>query len=219
MDIIDIDTTQAVPALTITDDKHLSDVVYDLASKHLIINAAEAELQAKVEAAKKAFADATAPLAKEVAEGFAAVEAYAAKEKNRLFPVKAGKRKKTFNVLAHKLQYRSSDQVKAPANAVTLIKALIFNTEAVIMQLGQCEESTKQAAKIQTLEALIRQPEPELNKEAVKGITSDWIKDDLAAHGISVETLETFKVAFTFTPAIAGTEARTAPRRSGPLTH
>ena len=42
---IDIDTSH-LPALAIKDDKHLSDLVFDIASKHLVLNAAEAEQQA-----------------------------------------------------------------------------------------------------------------------------------------------------------------------------
>jgi phage host-nuclease inhibitor protein Gam len=196
---IDIDTSN-LPALVITDDKQLSDLVFEIASKQLLLNAAEAEQQAKIEAAKKAFADATGDITTEIRAKFAAIEAYAAKHKDRLFPVKGGKRKKTFPVLAHKLQYRSSDQVKAPANAVLVIKAIIFNAEAEIMSLGACEHSTHLAGVIQQLEALIRQPDPELNKDAVKACNDKVVKDYLAAHGITVETLETFKLTFAFTP-------------------
>lgn len=197
---IDIDTTTAPPALIIQDDKHLCDVVYQLASRQLLITSAEAELQAKVEASKKAFADATEPLTSEIKSLFAAIQDYAAENKDRLFPVKGGKRKKTFAVMQHKLQYRSSDVVKAPANAVMLIKSMILNAEVEIMNLGKCKASTKIAAVISQLEGLIRQPEPELNKDAVKEITDAEVTDYLAAHGITVETLETFKLAFAFTP-------------------
>lgn len=196
---IDIDTSN-LPALVIKDDKQLSDLVFDIASKQLVLNAAEAEQQSKIEAAKKAFDDATRDITGEIRAKFAAIEAYAAKHKDRLFPVKGGKRKKTFNVLQHALQYRSSDQVKAPSNAVLIIKAIIFNAEAEIMSLGPCEHSTHLAGVIQKLEALIRQPDPELNKEGVKACTDKVVKDYLAAHGITVETLETFKLTFAFTP-------------------
>lgn len=197
---IDIDTTQTPEVPAIRDDKHLCDVVYDLASQQLVINAAEAELQAKIEAAKKAYADAIGPKAEDIKTKFAAIEAYAEKHKDRLFPMKKGKRVKTFQVLSHALQYRSSDQVKAPANAVSIIKAIIFNAEAEIMSLGECEHSTHLAGVVQQLEALIRQPEPELNKAAVQACTDKVVRDYLAAHGITVETLETFKLAFKFTP-------------------
>jgi hypothetical protein len=196
---IDIDTSN-LPALVIKDDKQLSDLVFEIASKQLVLNAAEAEQQSKIEAAKKAFADATGDITNEIRAKFAAIEAYASKHKERLFPVKGGKRKKTFPVLAHKLQYRSSDQVKAPANAVLLIKNMILNSEVNIMNLGPCEASTEIAAVIQQLKGLIRQPEPELNKDAIKAISDESVKDYLAAHGITVETLETFKLTFAFTP-------------------
>jgi phage host-nuclease inhibitor protein Gam len=196
---IDIDTSN-LPALVIKDDKQLSDLVFEIASKQLVLNAAEAEQQAKIEAAKKAFADATSDITNEIRAKFAAIEGYAAKHKDRLFPVKGGKRKKTFNILQHALQYRSSDQVKAPSYAVMLIKRIILNTEVSIMNLGECEHSTHLAGVIQQLEAMIRQPEPELNKEAVKACTDKVVKDYLSTHGISVETLETFKLAFAFTP-------------------
>jgi phage host-nuclease inhibitor protein Gam len=201
---IDIDTHQAKPGLTITSDKHLSDIIFDLASKQLLINAAETDMQARVEAAKKAFADATAPISSEITTLFAAVEAYANEHKDRLFPLKGAKRKKTFSVLQHALQYRSSDQVKAPANAVLIIKTMIFNLEVEIQQLGQCEESTRKARIIQLLEGIIRQPDPELNKDAVKALADKELVDHLAAHGIKVETVETFKLAFAFTPEQEG---------------
>jgi phage host-nuclease inhibitor protein Gam len=197
---IDIDTAQAAPALTITDDKHLCDVVFQIASRQLLINSAEADMQARVEAAKKAFADSTEPLATEIKDLFAAVEAYATRHKDRLFPLKGGKRKKTFSVLQHALQYRASKQVAAPANAVSIIKALIFNLEADIMALGECEASTRKAALVSVLESLIRQPDPELNKEGVKVITDTELVNTLAAHGIQVTDVETFKLAFAFTP-------------------
>jgi phage host-nuclease inhibitor protein Gam len=199
MNIIDIDTSN-LPALVIKDDKQLSDLVFEIASKQLLLNAAEAEQQSKIEAAKKAFADATGDISAEISAKFAAIEAYAAKHKDRLFPVKAGKRKKTFAVLAHKLQYRSSEQVKAPSNAVAVLKSIILNSEVEIMNLGPCEHSTAIAAMISRLEPLIRQPEPELNKDAVKAEQDVWTRDLLAAHGITVETLETFKLTFAFTP-------------------
>jgi hypothetical protein len=114
--------------------------------------------------------------------------------------VKGQKRVKTFKILQHSLQYRSSDQVMAPSNAVLAIKSIILNTEVAIMNLGECEHSTHLAGVIQQLEKMIRQPEPELNKDAVKACTDEVVKDYLATQGITVETLETFKLAFAFTP-------------------
>jgi len=83
---------------------------------------------------------------------------------------------------------------------VLLIKNMILNSEVNIMNLGPCEASTEIAAVIQQLKGLIRQPEPELNKDAIKAISDESVKDYLAAHGITVETLETFKLTFAFTP-------------------
>lgn len=198
---IDINTAEITPALTITDDKQLCDIVYDIASKQLVINAAEAEMQAKVEAAKKAFADATEPLTSQIKMQFAAVETYAEAHKDRLFPVKAGKRKKTFAVLEHKLQYRCSEQVKAPSNAVMVIKAIIWDLECEAQKHNWEGYGTPDhEAAISALETLIRQPEPELNKDAVKSLCHAEARRILNENGIKLETLETFKLAFTFSP-------------------
>lgn len=181
----DINTT-GITAAAIKDDKHLCDVVYQLAELQLLLNSAQAEMQARMEAAKKAFADATADKAEKVKELFASVEAYAAEHRDRLFPEKGGKRKKTFKVLSHKLQYRSSDQVKAPANAVEIIKQLMQNTDNGPLR-GM-------------LNGVVRYPEPELNKDAVKTLPAGEARDLLHAHGITIQQLETFKLAFSFTP-------------------
>jgi phage host-nuclease inhibitor protein Gam len=198
---IDIDTATAPPALTITDDKQLCDIVYQLASKQLVINAAEAEQQASVEAAKKAFADATGPLAEEIKSLFSAVAAYAAANKDRLFPVKAGKRRKTFAVMQHKLQYRSADSVEAPANAVDLLRAVIWDLECSAQKAAlEGESPASYEAAVSALEQLIRQPAPELDKEAVKALSREDAKRMIAAQGIRISTQETFKLAFSFTP-------------------
>lgn len=197
---IDIDTQEAPPALIIQNDKQLCDVVYALASKQLIINSAEAEMQAKVEAAKKAFADATEPITSEIKALFAAVEAYAETNKDRLFPVKKGKRVKTFPVLAHKLQYRSSDQVEAPANAAHVVENLIAFFERQLEDIQSPDDEIKTRQLLESLYFLIRQPEPELNKDAVKTLNHADAINLLQAHGIRIKTLETFKLAFTFSP-------------------
>lgn len=204
MNVIDIDTSP-LPALVIKDDKQLTELIFDMASKQLVLNAAETEQQAKLEAVKKAFADATGGIVEDIRAKFAAVEAYAAKHKDRLFPVKGGKRKKTFPVLSHKLQYRSSEQVKAPADVISIIQNLInrlqesIESQKLATDQGESFYHAEQAF-ISTLRGLIRQPEPELNKDAVKAISDNTVKDYLAAHGITVETLETFKLAFAFSP-------------------
>lgn len=195
-----IDTTTDAPALTITDDKHLCDIVYQLASKQLVINAAEAEMQAQVEASKKAFADATETLTGDVKKLFAAVEAYAAANKDRLFPVKGDKRKKTFAVLQHKLQYRSSESVQAPANAAQIIIDLCDAGMSYLRDKpdGEWNGLTTETMKA-AFKALIRQPEPEMNKDALKD-APESLRELLRLQGIRVQTQEIFKLAFTFTP-------------------
>lgn len=181
----DINTT-GITAAAIKDDKQLCDVVYEIAELQLTLNSAQAEMQARVEAAKKAFADATAEHAEKVKQLFASVETYAARHRDRLFPEKGGKRSKTFKVLSHKLQYRSSDQVKAPSNAVEIIKQLIQNTDKGPLR--------------GVLNGVVRYPEPELNKDAVKTLPPGEARDLLHAHGITIQQLETFKLAFSFAP-------------------
>ena len=200
MQTIEINTAEAPKTITIQDDKQLCDIVYQIASKQLVINAAEANQQLKIEAAKKAFEDGTSQFTAEIKTLFAAVQAYAEANKDRLFPVKSGTRKKTFAVMQHKLQYRSSDRVEAPGDAVNLIKCIILNTEAAIMNLGECDHSTHLAGLIQKLEAMIRQPAPELNKDAVKACSDAVVRDYLNDQGIKVVTDEAFKLVFSFTP-------------------
>jgi phage host-nuclease inhibitor protein Gam len=200
MEVKDIDTQQARPAILIDNTDQLRDVVYEIASLELILRGAENQLQAKIEAAKKAYDEATREATERVNSLFAAVEAYATEHRDELFPVKKGKRVKTYKVLEHKLQYRSSDSVQAPANAVDIIKAIIANSEVNIMNLGPCDAATQIAAGILKLEGCIRQPAPELNKDAVKAIDDQELVNHLATHGIRVATTETFKLAFSFTP-------------------
>jgi phage host-nuclease inhibitor protein Gam len=205
MDTIDIDTTQAAPALTITNDKHLADVVHQLASKQLILNQASAEQQAKIEAIKKAFGDATEDLSKEIEDLFAAVEAYAMANKERLFPTKGGKTNKTFVVLKHKLQFRSAASVEAVSNAVDLIERMID----VVSDWDSLDGNWCGVPKddvYQAFKDLLRQPPKELNKEALlsqhaaKTPLAKALLEYLHLHGIRVKTTETFKLSFTFTP-------------------
>jgi phage host-nuclease inhibitor protein Gam len=199
MTTIDIDTTQAPPSLTIKDDRELCDIVYQIASKQLVINAAEANQQLKIEAAKKAFEEGTADFTKEIKTLFTAVQAYAENHKDRLFPVKSGTRKKTYSVMQHKLQYRSSDRVEAPSDAVTMLQANIEQSEANAANLGP-GYAAEMAAVIAKMRGLIRTPAPELNKDAVKALSDCALKDHLSFIGIRVVTDEAFKLVFAFTP-------------------
>lgn len=199
-------TTHDIPTpastLVITDTKHLSDVIFEMAKDQLVLDAASANLQASIEAAKKSFDEATTQQRERIAANLAAVEAFASKNRDTLFPVKGKRRSKTFNVLQHALKYRSSDSVEAPANAVQIIKQLIAASEVNILNLGRdCDEAREIAAMIARLEALIRTPQPELNKDAVKAVQDDDCLTLLADNGIKVETTETFKVEFNFTPS------------------
>lgn len=199
-------TTHDIPtpaaSLVITDTKHLSDVIFEMAKDQLVLDAASAKQQASIEALKKAFDESTAEHRERIAANLAAVEAFAAKNRDALFPLKGKKRRKTFKVLDHALKYRSSSSVEAPANAVQIIKQLIAVSEVNILNLGRdCDEARDIAAMIARLEALIRTPPPELNKDAVKAVQDDDSLTLLADNGIKVATTETFNVEFNFTPS------------------
>jgi phage host-nuclease inhibitor protein Gam len=195
--IKDIDTTQITPAVVIADDMQLTEFVFKAASLQLMLNEAEARQQAHVEAAKMAYDEATREHAERIAEIFAGIEAYCAAHRDRLFPLKGKKRSKTFAVLQHKLQYRSSESVEAPKDAVTRIQRMLSD---VVSELATPDLTTERERELQaleqTLKSLIRQPEPELNKDNAKALT-ELIPAELE---IKVTTAETFKLAFTFTP-------------------
>lgn len=193
-----IDTTAAAAStLVITDDKHLTDLVHEAASIQLLLNSAEVKQQAHVEAAKKAFDEATREHTAKISTIFAAIEAYCAQHRDRLFPLKGTKRSKTYAVLQHKLQYRSSTTVSAPKDIVKRIQALLSN---VRLQLASITNTSAQEAELLqlqgSLESLLRTPPQEFNKEA-PAATLTAAPQEL---GISITSAETFKLAFTFTP-------------------
>lgn len=195
--ILDIDTAQLTPSIVIADDLALTEAVFKAASLQLVLNEAEAHQQAHIEAAKKAYDDATREHAQRIVEIFASIEAYAAAHRDRLFPLKSGKRSKTFAVLQHKLQYRSSDQVEAPKDAVTRIQRMLSDVRQELSTSSTTREREGELEVLeQTLKLLLRTPEPELNKENVKAL--DVVIP--AELGIRIKTSETFKLAFTFTP-------------------
>lgn len=202
---IDIDTAEITPALTITDDKHLCDVVYEIASKQLVINAAEAEQQAKLEAVKKAFSDATGPLEADIKNLFAAVQAYATAKKDRLFPKKGKTRSKTYKVLQHKLQYRSSTAAVVPSNAVAVINQMLQIVRDFDSPDGNWNGIPLEQVQ-ETLKGLLRQPPQEVAKDAVVTLctaedhASKALAEYLHLHGIRAKETETFKLAFAFTP-------------------
>lgn len=199
----DVDTSLAglaQPALIITDLKHLSDVVYEIASTELAIDKAACDQKAKVEAAKKAFEDATAELQTERAIKLAAIEVFCEANKDTLFPIKGDTRKKTYKVLQHELKYRSSTEVITPDDAVTKALDLIEKLDSAASNAANPTEADSYEETITRLRAFLRQPPTEINKEAV-GATDDQMKAYLKQHlGISENTKETFKVVFKFTP-------------------
>jgi phage host-nuclease inhibitor protein Gam len=193
----DIDTTQITPAVVIDDDMQLTEFVFKAASLQLMLNEAEARQQAQAEAAKMAYDEATREHAERIAEIFAGIEAYCAANRDRLFPLKGKKRSKTFAVLQHKLQYRSSESVEAPKDAATRIQRMLSDVVSELATPGLTTEREGELQVLeQTLKSLIRQPEPELNKDNVKAL-SEVLPAELE---IKVTTAETFKLAFTFTP-------------------
>jgi phage host-nuclease inhibitor protein Gam len=197
---IDIETAGAddTPIGTIHTLGGLTAVVSRLANLQLIINAAETQQQAKIEAAKTAFAEATADVQKEIKELFAAVERYCETHRDELFPCKGGKRKKTFAVLQHVLQYRSSTAVTAPGDVVEIIQGKIAAIDFILQSTrSSSEEETQLNNQRQQLESLLRVQAPELNKDRAKAIASTELAKDL---GIQLVTTETFKLSFTFTP-------------------
>lgn len=204
---IDIDTTQAAPALTITDDRHLCDVVYEIASKQLVINAAQANQQAKIEAAKKAFADGTAEFTAEIARLFAAVTDYATANKERLFPGKGKKQKKTYKVLSHELKFRSSTAAEAPADAVAVIRQMLQVVRDFDAPDGNWN-GVPLVQVVETLKGLLRQPPEELNKDALLSLCasespgSEALAQYLHLHGLRAKTTEGFKLVFSFTPEV-----------------
>ncbi len=195
---IDIDTTQQA---IIADDISLTNHVHQAAALQLILNAAETRQQAHVEAAKKAFDEATRESTARRDAIFAGITAYCVTHRDRLFPMKGKTRAKTFAILQHKLQFRSSDSVEAPKDIVARITALLRDiaTERTNLLLTSDREHELNALEM-TLRPLLRQPEPELNKDNAKA-ARDTLPLEL---GISVSTTESFKLAFNFTPEQAG---------------
>jgi len=179
----------------------LTALVSDLAQKQLIINSAANQVKAQVEAAKLAYNEATRDLVTEINTGFEAITAYCEANKDRLFPVKNGKRSKTYAILQHKLQYRSSTEVTAPDDILTRLRNRLADLTLQSRSLTGAADLEQIEAEIELINSLIRIPAAELNKDAA----SDALKAEanalaLAPLGINLTTNETFKLTFTFTP-------------------
>jgi len=185
----------------ITDLHTLTDTVSDLAIKQASINEAKARLNAQVEAAKLAYDEATRDITAEINAGFEAITAYCEEHKDALFPLKKnGTRQKTLAILQHKLQYRASSGIDAPDNVIDLINRRISDLQFHARSLTGVDHDAIRS-EIEILRQLIRQPDPELNKDIAAGLAnSDDNTDILAAVGITRQHSETFKLTFTFTP-------------------
>lgn len=202
----DIDTAAAAPLPELKDLPALFEAVAEAARLQLVINGAEAQMQAEVEAAKVGFEKATAPHAARIQALFAQVEKYAEAHKDTFFPVKGSKRKKTFTALQHALQYRSSSMVEVPPRIVQQLLKVIESLDKEIANArskGSPEDiahANDMFACMTALETLIRQPDPEFNKDTAKALTNERAKEILKALGFKVVTSETFKLVFNFSP-------------------
>jgi phage host-nuclease inhibitor protein Gam len=175
----------------------LKGAVHRLASLQLTLNAAEAQQQATIEAAKRAFDQATTEIQQEIANLLAGVEAFCAANKDMLFPVKGRKRAKTFSVLQHALAYRESSSIEAPANILDCIKLTRSHIKQ-LMETPGLEIAAEAQAQIDALDQLIRTKE-EFDRTAAKPL--------LEAHPGLMSRLQirevksdTFRVTFNFTP-------------------
>lgn len=195
----DIDTTAITDAPVITDLKGLSDTIHEMAKEQLKVNEAEAKMQAAVEDAKKQYEAAISPHTGLIATLFTSVANYAKQAIDTLFPKsKGGERKKTYPVLGHKLQLRSSSSIEAPEDIVQLI---IDDLKKMVRTNPGNEPSPEQRKREIMLAKLLRQPPLELNKDAAREALKDpEAAKVLAELGIKETSIETFKVAFKFTP-------------------
>lgn len=186
---------------TIASDTDLTNLVSDLAQKQILIERAKAQVQATVEAAKLAYDEATRDLVTEINTGFEAITAYCEANKDRLFPVKKGKRSKTYAILQHRLQYRSSTEVTAPTDILTRLSNRLADLTLQSRSLTGTADLDAIEAEIELINSLIRVPAAELNKDAAsEALKAEANALALAPLGLNLTTNETFKLTFTFTP-------------------
>ena len=196
----DIDTAQITDAPEIHDLKGLSDTIHEMAKEQLKVNEAEAKMQAAVEDAKKQYEAAISPHTGLIATLFTSVASYATKAIDTLFPQsKSGKRKKTYTILGHDLQLRQSSSIEAPADIIEKLAHLRSDLEASYVR-GEIEIDQLDS-KIAVIDKLLRVPPVEFNKDAAREVLKDpEAAKVLAELGIKETSIETFKVAFKFTP-------------------
>lgn len=180
----DIDTA-VVTAAEITSTKGLSDAIFEMAALQLAVNKAATEEQTKIEETKKIFEEGTRAARERLASLLAGVEKFAKANRTLLFPGKA----KTFKVLEHALKYRVSSSLKHDS-----VTALIEGVKAAL-----AAKPTPTPEQQAMLLGLLRQPPLEINKDAAKAA---WVKheEQLKSLGFTLETGESFKVEFNFSP-------------------
>lgn len=179
--------------------EQLKNAVHKLATLQLVLNAAEARQQAAIEAAKKAFDEATADSQAQLAALLAGVQKYAADNKDMLFPVKGKTRTKTYKVLQHSLAHRSSSSIDAPETIVDDIKAMRARLKELLSWPTTDEAAATEAlAQIDALDRLIRTKE-EFDKTAAKALLESQA-GLLSRLKVTETTEETFRVTFNFTP-------------------
>ena len=189
------------PTPVLNTDTDLTNLVADLAQKQIIIEKAKSQVQTTTEAAKLAFDEATRDLVAYIEAGFKLIDQYCAIHRDRLFPKKGSKRSKTFKVLEHKLQYRSSSEVTAPEDIVKRILARLDRLKMEFRSINFSEDLERVEAEMDLLKTLLRQPPLEFNKPAAStALASETTALQLAPLGIDKVTTEAFKLEFVLTP-------------------
>lgn len=186
-------------ARRIADTKELADVIYEMARDQLILDAAAAKMQSTLEAAKKAYDEATRPITEKQAANLAAVEKFATEHRDTLFPLKGNKRTKTYNVLDHALKLRSSESIITPeGDADTIVDEAIKRWKRA--PGARTDEEHK--AMIDALLTLLNQQPPTWDKDQAKRLLKQPEGETIRQlTGLALQEQETFKVEFRFSPA------------------
>lgn len=181
---MDIDPTTIPDAPVITGLKGLTDTVHDLAQVTLTVREAEAKMAKAIEIAKADCEQATAPYKAMINRLFAGIANYATTAIDSLFPRKKdGTRKKTFAILNHKLQLRSSSSITAPEDIIAKIR-LWYQLRMAEADASLCRgDSPTVAAQIEAEALLIaslirrgsrRVPESQPNQDLQDGATQAY---------------------------------------------
>jgi phage host-nuclease inhibitor protein Gam len=169
----------------------LQKAIHSIAQDTLVIEAAETRLQSEVEAMKKAFEEATREHKERRAQLVAAVEHYCDANKDTLFPIKGGKRRKTYHILQHELQYREATEL-AHEEGTSFDQAALDLVE--MSRLAQDPETQQQIANC------VKVKPPTLDKRSVRNAFTA-IGEILTKVGLKLQTTEAFKINLNFTPS------------------